>query len=210
MATVLVNRLRNALAALGLLAVLVHATPIDYWWAGWLNGTVFTVPAAGDVLLVPTGAVHPDRVIGQGAYWRAVYTLNAWRTGRVSHILLSGGGPFVPHAAEADVVRDFLVSSGVPASAITVETASISTRENASLSAPLAARLPGRKLLLTSDYHMFRALRVYRKAGIDCQPFPIPDIKKRSLISWRNRGQAFLELSLETCKIVYYAARGWI
>jgi len=102
------------------------------------------------------------------------------------------------------------VANGIPASAITIETASMSTRENALFPAPLAAKLPGRKLLLTSDYHMFRALRVYRKAGIDCEPLPIPDIKKRSLVSWRNRGSAFLELSLETIKILYYAARGWV
>jgi uncharacterized SAM-binding protein YcdF (DUF218 family) len=208
MVSVLVNRLRHALAAIGLLTILVHATPLTYWWAGWLSGPYSDAP--GEVLLVPTGAVHPDGVIGLGAYWRTVYTLNAWRAVPSRLILLSGGGAFAPQAAEADVVRDFLLANGVPADKITVESKSISTHENALFSAPLAARLPGRKLLLTSDYHMFRALRVYRKAGIDCQPLPIPDIRKRSLISWRNRGHLFLELGFETVKIVYYAARGWI
>jgi len=208
MGTALVKHLRTALSALCLLTILVHATPLTYWWAGWLNGPYSDAP--GEVLLVPTGAVLPDGVIGLGAYWRAVYTLNAWRANKSRLILLSGGGTYAPQYAEANVVRDFLLANGVSASVITVETASISTRENAVFSAPLAAALPGRKLLLTSDYHMFRALRVYRKAGIECKPFPIPDIKKRSLASWRNRGNAFLELSFETIKIVYYAARGWI
>lgn len=208
MAFALGNHLRNALAAVGLLTIAVHATPLTYWWAGWLS-----VPDAGGsaaVLLVPTGAVHPDGTIGLGAYWRTVYALNAFRVGRADQILLSGGGPGAPAIAEANIVRDFLIASGVPISAIQVETASQSTRENALFSAPLAARFPGRKLLLTSDYHMFRALGAYRKAGIECEPFPVPDIRKRSLISWRNRGQAFFDLCLETTKVIYYTAKGWI
>jgi uncharacterized SAM-binding protein YcdF (DUF218 family) len=176
MATGLGNRLRNALAFLGLLTLLVHA----------------------------------DGVLSLGAYWRTVYALNVWRTGKIRHILLSGGGDFAPQAAEAVVARTFLISNGVPAGAITVKTASMSTHDNALLSAPLAAGLPGRKLLLTSDFHMLRAIRAYRKAGIACEPFPIPDIRKRSLFSWRDRGSAFLELGMETVKIVYYATHGWI
>jgi len=208
MASALVRRARALLAALGLLVIVVHATPLTYWWAALLAGP--DPGLSGEVLLVPTGAVHPDGVIGLGAYWRAVYARNVWRSGRASKILLSGGGAEKPHAAEAVVVRDFLIGSGIPESAIVVETESMSTRENALLSAPLAARLPGRKLLLTSDYHMYRALATYRAAGIVCEPLPVPDIKKRSLISWRNRGQAFLDLCIETAKIAYYAGRGWI
>jgi hypothetical protein len=134
MAFALGNHLRNALAAVGLLTIAVHATPLTYWWAGWLS-----VPDAGGsaaVLLVPTCAVHPDGTIGLGAYWRTVYALNAFRVGRADQILLSGGGPGAPAIAEANIVRDFLIASGVPTSAIQVETASQSTRENALFSAP--------------------------------------------------------------------------
>lgn len=209
MVSALGNRLRNALAGLGALVVLVHVTPLNYWWASWLNGPSVTL-SAGDVLLIPTGSVEPDGVIGLGSYWRAVYALQAWRAVPSARMLLSGGGTYAPQAAEAIVVRDFLLASGAPNTAITIETASMSTRENALYSAPLAAQLPGRKVLLTSDYHMFRALRAYRKAGIDCEPYPIPDIKKRHLGSWRGRWTIFCDLVVETVKIAYYAARGWL
>jgi hypothetical protein len=56
---------------------------------------------------------------------------------------------------------------------------------------------------------MFRATRVFRKAGIDIAPRPIPDAAKR-MESWKDRWPVFLVLGLETVKVGYYFARGWI
>ena len=97
----------------------------------------------------------------------------------------------------------------MPASAIHLETESRSTRENALYSAPLLKSLPGRKVLLTSDYHVFRARRAFAKAGIDVSVQPVPDVQKRSG-RWLSRWSCFLDLLEETIKIGYYAARGWI
>jgi uncharacterized SAM-binding protein YcdF (DUF218 family) len=105
-------------------------------------------------------------------------------------------------------MRDFLVSQGVPSDIIVLENRSLHTRQNALYTAPLLT-MPGRKILLTSDYHMFRASRVFAKAGINVEPRPIPDILKRSS-RWSGRWPAFLDLSVEACKIVYYWMRGWI
>ena len=68
---------------------------------------------------------------------------------------------------------------------------------------------PGRKVLLTSDYHMFRAYRTFRKAGFEIAPRPFPDMLKLSSC-WLCRWQAFVTLSDESAKIAYYYARGWI
>jgi len=68
---------------------------------------------------------------------------------------------------------------------------------------------PGRKVLLTSDYHTFRAWRAFRKAGLNVQPRPFPDAGKR-FNDWRQRWPIFLQLAGETGKILYYRARGWI
>ena len=80
----------------------------------------------------------------------------------------------------AERMGEFMVSQGVPASAIRVETESHSTRENALKSKAILDQLPGSKVLMTSDYHMFRATRVFRKAGIDIAPRPIPTPRNRS------------------------------
>ena len=69
-------------------------------------------------------------------------------------------------------MRNFLVGSGVPAQSIAIETSSESTRGNAVAVALLLRQDPGTKLLLTSDYHMFRASRAFAKAGVRVRPRP--------------------------------------
>ena len=65
-------------------------------------------------------------------------------------------------------MRDFLVSQGVPQDRVIVEDRSTSTRENARYTKELLSGMaagPAWPVLLTSDYHMFRAERVFRKTG---------------------------------------------
>jgi uncharacterized SAM-binding protein YcdF (DUF218 family) len=62
---------------------------------------------------------------------------------------------------------------------------------------------------MTSEYHMFRASRVFQKAGVNVAPRPIPDALKRAGVTLKRWPVLVDELS-ETVKIGYYAARGWI
>ena len=68
---------------------------------------------------------------------------------------------------------------------------------------------PGRRVLVTSDYHMFRALRAFRKVGIDVSPLPYPDAR-RSMRSLSQRWAIFALLAGETTKLVWYKFRSWI
>jgi uncharacterized SAM-binding protein YcdF (DUF218 family) len=106
-------------------------------------------------------------------------------------------------------LRQFLIAQGIPDQVIHLEDASTTTRENARYTAELLKNTPGRKLLLTSDYHMYRAARAFERAGLEVFTLPCPDVRKR-VSSWRGRWPAFLDLVDETLKIGYYAARGWI
>jgi uncharacterized SAM-binding protein YcdF (DUF218 family) len=145
-------------------------------------------------------------VLGASSYWRSVYAVRAWREGGFSTVVVTGGPADLPISER---MRDYIVSQGVPVSAILVETHSQSTRENALFSKPIIESLPGRKVLLTSDYHMFRAYRVFRKAGIDVQPRPLPDALKQ-ISAWETRWPVFVSLCKETTKIGYYFVRGWL
>lgn len=200
-----VRYVTRVLAAIGFLYVLVSATPIDRWWIRFLAGP-WNDPK-GDVLIVLGGDTVRD-VIGASSYWRSVYAVRVWRDGGFSTVIVSGG-PGGGELAISERMRGYMVSQGVPAAAIRVETASASTRENALFSKPLIESLPGRKILLTSDYHMFRAYRTFRKAGIDVEPRPLPDALKQ-VSSWATRWSVFVNLCTETVKIAYYFARGWI
>ncbi len=190
----------RALASLGLLFVVVTVTPVLEWWSSALAGP--WTEARGEVLIVLGSEGQTDGIIGESSYWRAVYAIRAWRQGGFREIVVSGAGV-------ADAMRDFMVNSGVPAAAIRVETQAGSTRENAVFVARMLAGSPGPKVLLTSDYHMFRAYRAFRKAGMNVEPRPFPDAGKR-VQRWERRWGVFLGLALETGKIGYYWARRWI
>ena len=109
----------------------------------------------------------------------------------------------------AELMRNYLEGRGVPRGTVLVEPRAGSTRQSALFLRPMLQGIPGRVVLLSSDYHMFRATRAFRKVGLDVLPLPIPDVRKRA-ISWNRRWDAFQELVIETTKIAYYYYRGWI
>lgn len=199
----LLRALGFLLASIGAVAVLATVTHVVSWYAGKLAGP-WNDPK-GDVLIVLSGSSSDGGELGYSSYLRAQYAANAYKEG-FHTVVVSGGGLPRP---QAQVMAEFLEFRGVPPAAIRIETVSTSTRENALFLRPLLAQLPGRKVLLTSDFHMFRAYRVFRKAGIDVAPRPIPDARKRGS-SWRRRWPAFIDVLEESVKILYYRARDWM
>ena len=196
---------QRALALIGLIVLVVTVTPLDVWWAGKLAGK--WEDPAGDVLIVLGGSGLDDGQVGGSSYWRCIYGAMAYRQGGFKQVLVTGGGvDAVPIAVS---MKNFLTYLGVPGDAILVEPHSTSTRENALFSKPILAGLPGKKVLLTSDYHMFRAARVFEKAGIQVFPRPYPDVSKRAG-AWTGRWPAFIDLAGEDVKIVYYRVHGWV
>lgn len=121
-------------------------------------------------------------------------------------MILAGGAPDSWSIGEA--MRQFILCKGVPAEAIRVEGRSLSTHENAIYTRELLGDTAGRKVLLTSDYYMFRVVPTFRKAAVAVQPRPVPDALKQAA-RWEHRWPAFMGL-IETGKIGYYWIRGWI
>ena len=190
-------------ALLGALVILTSVIPITRWWAMRLASP--WEDSRGDTLIVLSGSSN-DAFIGYNTYLRCQYAAMAWQEGGFRKIIVSGGPPRAPQAV---AMKSFLVSAGVPESAILVEPGSLTTRENALFTKQLLSPSDGKLVLMTSEYHIYRAARVFRKAGLDVNPRPIPDISKRSSSVW-GRWPAFLDLCVETLKIGYYRARGWI
>jgi uncharacterized SAM-binding protein YcdF (DUF218 family) len=187
--------------------VVITCTPLVSWWGDKLARPWTT--AQGDVLVVlgsegPTG----EDIIGPDTYWRTNYAVRAFRKGHFRKVILSGGSLGDRHAVSVSM-QTFMESQGVPAEVIALETNSVSTRTNALETAKLLRGDEGAIMLLTSDYHMFRAQRTFRKAGISVIPHPVPDVIMRYL-SWKDRWPAFIDLAEETVKIAYYYAHGWI
>ena len=88
-------------------------------------------------------------------------------------IIISGGQPFKKRTPEYVIVRRFLLDLGVPDSMIIVEKRSKDTWENARYSALICKKKGFKKaLLITSAYHMKRAIFCFKRAGMDIIPFP--------------------------------------
>ena len=190
--------LNRVFAAIGLITVLVIATPVVSWWARAYAGPIER--PTGDVLILLSAAGDDRGGISYSTYWRAREAIFAWQTGGFKKIVISGGGPGI---------LNFLIVEGIPREAIVAEWRSTSTRENGIETARLIQGMPGKKVLLTSDFHMYRALHVFRKQGIEVTPMAVPDVL-HSTEHWNGRFSAFETMLVESVKIIYYALRGWI
>jgi uncharacterized SAM-binding protein YcdF (DUF218 family) len=186
-------------ALLGLLVMLVTLTPVLRYWVtslstGWGNGRGNTLIVLGQDLTAPD-------MLGIGSYWRSFYAVLVWRENHYRRIVVTGKDA-------APLMRDLMVNQGVPPAIITVENAAISTHDNARFVAKILAGGDGPYVLLTSDYHMGRALRTFHKAGVEAGPLPFPDANKR-MNDLTQRWNVFLNLAGETTKVAYYRIRGW-
>lgn len=114
---------------------------------------------------------------------------------------LWGGG-----VSAAEPVREFLAELGVARERIVLEGVSRNTRENATLTAAVLGAKPGERwLLVTSAYHMPRAVGVFRRVGLDVVAFPV---------DFRTRGNAdltrFFPSITAGLERVDLAAKEWI
>ena len=118
------------------------------------------------------GSVDPDELKTS----RLAAGARAWLAGRAPLIVLSGGGNGNGGPSEAEVMAEAIVKADIPASALVLEDRSASTDDNARLTATLLRQRGMRKVLLvTSTVHMPRASLLFRKAGIEVVPVPVPE-----------------------------------
>src|SRR5207237_3091609 len=111
--------MRNGLAAIGCLVVLVTVTPLVRWWAYALAGD-WNDPR-GDVLIVLGASVLSDGTIGASSYWRSVYAARVYGEGGFRQVIVTGGGEDPTPISVP--MREFIVFLGVPREAIQIVTA---------------------------------------------------------------------------------------
>jgi uncharacterized SAM-binding protein YcdF (DUF218 family) len=93
-----------------------------------------------------------------------------------ARIVYSGGSGtlFATSPIEADYVPHLLESFGIARDRIVLENRSRNTAENAAFSKQLIQPKPGERwLLVTSGYHMPRAIGCFRKIGFPVEAYPV-------------------------------------
>ena len=106
-----------------------------------------------------------------------------------ARVFLSGGMGHLTHdtidPSESAIAKDFLLRVGIPADRISMEENSRTTCENASESAKALMPKEGETwLLVTSAWHMPRAVACFRSVNFKVLPYPV-DFRTRHRLSWR-------------------------
>ncbi|AFY61824.1 YdcF family protein [Synechococcus sp. PCC 6312] len=106
---------------------------------------------------------------------RILYGAKLWREGYAPYLVLSGGRvDSTPGASEATDMAKIAQAWGVPITAILLEPNSRTTYENAQFTQELLQKqaISGPVLLVTSAWHMPRALGIFRHFNLDVVPAP--------------------------------------
>lgn len=123
-------------------------------------------PAGNTQAIVVLGAqVYPDGAPSPQLELRLEAALETYRQSPQPIVVCGAQGENEP-APEGDVMRAWLVSRGVPEGDVTAEITSRNTQEN--LERALALLPPGtvRVTIVTSDYHLPRALTLAKDLGL--------------------------------------------
>jgi uncharacterized SAM-binding protein YcdF (DUF218 family) len=139
-------------------------------------------PAFGspDGIIVLGGAIDPDvsAVHGQTALndaaERLLAAVDLGRRYPSARIVYSGGSTLGHSAVEADYATHVFESFGVARDRIILERHSRTTAENAAFTKQLVQPKAGEHwLLVTSGYHMPRAIGTFRKVGFPVDAYPV-------------------------------------
>ncbi|MCX6621830.1 MAG: YdcF family protein [Acidobacteria bacterium] len=144
------------------------------------------LPAAAptaSAIVVLSGGLH-DPAPGRPLDWNFAVNrfergLDLYRAARAPIVVFTGGidvlngrSPARP-MTEADYLRDAAIARGVPPSAILTTSDVRNTQGEAAAVAGLAAKNRwSRILLVTSAFHLPRAVFLFKRAGVDVVPFP--------------------------------------
>lgn len=145
-----------------------------------------------DAIIVLGAQVKEDGEPSIQLQWRLDAAAEAWKADEDTLIVTCGGQGGNEPAPEALVMRDYLVTQGVPFDKVLTDTASSNTRQNIRNAAELLeGRDVGKVLIVTSDYHLARAMALARDEGLNATGVGSPT-RKGILFEAKNYGREAL------------------
>lgn len=108
------------------------------------------------------------------SFERVLATRALLLSGRAKVAVLSGGALGGPLKTEAENLAEVLKSLGVPEEQLVIEMKANNTRENAVLTKPVLEALGARQVVIvTSAFHMRRAVGCFRAVGLEVDTLPV-------------------------------------
>jgi len=203
-------RQRTLQIVLGAVAayLLLFQTPLVWLLASPLKMSM--TPVAADGIIVFAGGVGESGKAGGGYQERVKEAVDLYKAGYASRMIFSSG--FIFAFPEAEIMRSLAVSNGVPPSAIQLETHAANTYQNVTLTRAIAESNGWHHVLLVSSpYHMRRAVLTWRRVapGIDVTPTPVP-VSQFYAHGYGASLDQIRGIAQEYAAIVTYWWRGWI
>lgn len=140
-----------------------------------------------DAIIVLGAQVKPDGTPSVQLEYRLETALSAYQA-QPRTIVCCGGMAGQEPAPEGQVMAEWLITRGVPASDVIAETESGDTRQNIRNAIRLLGG-PCRVLVVTSDYHVPRALQMARDEGLEAWGLGAPTLPEYWL---KNRAREAL------------------
>jgi uncharacterized SAM-binding protein YcdF (DUF218 family) len=157
--------------------------PLEERFPAWdpARGAPDGIIILGGAIDIQPSVVHGVPELNEAAE-RMTAAIELARKYPAARIVWSGGEAslILRGANEADFALALFESLGLPHERVLVENRSRNTIENAEFSKALVQPKPGERwLLVTSAYHMPRAVGTFRGVGFAVEPYPV---------DWRTRG----------------------
>jgi len=183
------------LLALVLLGVLCALSLIGFVY---FKETHLPPMKASDVIIVLGAQVKEDGTPSVALERRLTAALESYQESPQVIIVCGAQGVNEPRP-EGDVMRDWLLARGVDDAHVEAETDSFNTRENLNNAKEIMqSRGLSQALVVTSDYHVARALELCRQAGIPATGKGSPSKPEYFIKNHFREGLSWVKLAIET------------
>ena len=151
-----------------------------------------------DVIIVLGAQVKEDGTPSVALERRLTAALESYGEKEQTIIVCGAQGANEPRA-EGDVMRDWLLARGIHEGDVVAETGSFNTRENLKNAKEIMdARGLSQALVVTSDYHVARALALCRQVGVEATGKGSPSKPEYFIKNHFREGLSWIKLCLET------------
>ena len=193
------NRIiRRLLVGLVLLALLGLFCAAGLMGFVWYKETHLPPMEDSDVIIVLGAQVKEDGTPSVALERRLTAALESYRADPQLIIVCGAQGANEPRA-EGDVMREWLLAQGVPETDVIAETSSFNTRENLRYArAIMEERGLSQALVVTSDYHVARALTLCRQEGVPATGKGSPSKPEYFLKNHLREGLSWVKLWAQT------------